>query len=129
MVFGFFCELDFLKTRLGYFSLAIRENEIAAQSLGISTFRVKIKVMGLSAGLTSLGGILYAFYQNNLFPEQTFALSRSIELTIGTIVGSWNTFLAPLLGRLFLSPQENVSVISLAKKLWALNICFMVLYF
>lgn len=105
MVFGFLVSWIFIKTRLGYFSLAIRENEIAAQSLGISTFRVKIKVMGLSAGLTSLGGILYAFYQNNLFPEQTFALSRSIELTIGTIVGGVGTLFGPIIGAFILIPS------------------------
>lgn len=98
----------FLQTRLGYFSLATRENEQAAQALGISTFAVKTIVMGLSAALTSVGGAFYAFYQNSLFPEQTFSLSHSIELTMGTIVGGVGTLLGPIVGSLLLIPLGEV---------------------
>ena len=104
VVAGFAISWMFLNTRLGYFSQAIRENEQAAQALGISTFWIKVKVMGLSASLTSLGGIFYAFYQNTLFPDQTFALSRSIELTMGTIIGGVGTLLGPIIGSLILVP-------------------------
>ena len=104
VIVGFAISWLFLKTRLGYFSQATRENEQAAQALGISTFWIKVKVMGLSASLTSLGGVFYAFYQNTLFPDQTFALSRSIELTMGTIIGGVGTLLGPVIGSLILVP-------------------------
>jgi branched-chain amino acid transport system permease protein len=64
--------------------------------------------MGLSAALTSLGGIFYAFYQNSLFPEQTFSLSNSIELTMGTIIGGVGTLLGPILGSLILIPLGEI---------------------
>ncbi|RZI46739.1 branched-chain amino acid ABC transporter permease [Candidatus Finniella inopinata] len=108
VVAGFAVSWLFLKTRLGYFSQATRENEQAAQALGISTFWVKVKVMGLSASLTSLGGIFYAFYQNTLFPDQTLALSRSIELAMGTIVGGVGTLMGPIVGALILVPLGEV---------------------
>ena len=38
----------------------------------------------LSAAMTSLAGVVFAFYYNNLFPEQIFHISRSIELILGT---------------------------------------------
>jgi branched-chain amino acid transport system permease protein len=108
MLIGFGISYFFLKTRFGYFSLATRENEQAAQALGISTFAVKTTVMGLSAGLTSIGGVFYAFYQNSLFPEQAFSLSNSIELTMGTIVGGVGTLLGPILGSLILIPLGEI---------------------
>ena len=37
----------------------------------------------ISAGMTSLAGVFFAFYYNNLFPEQVFHISRSIELILG----------------------------------------------
>jgi branched-chain amino acid transport system permease protein len=113
MIFGVGVSYYFLKTRLGYFSLATRENEQASQALGISTFAVKTAVMGLSAALTSLGGSFYAFYQNSLFPEQTFSLSNSIELTMGTIIGGVGTLLGPIIGSLILIPLgELISYIA-----------------
>lgn len=97
-----------VNSRLGYFSQAIRENEQSAQALGISTFWVKVMMMGLSASLTGAGGVLYAFYQNSLFPDQAFALSRSIELVIGAIVGGVSTLLGPILGSLVLIPLGEI---------------------
>ncbi len=67
-----------MKSRVGYYWLAIRESPEAAQALGIDIFRYKMIAVVLSAAMTSLGGVLFAFYYNNLFPEQVFHISRSI---------------------------------------------------
>ena len=68
-----------LRSRMGYFWLAIREDEEAARALGIDTFRYKMYAVVISAGMTAVAGVFFAFYYNNLFPEQVFHISRSIE--------------------------------------------------
>jgi len=93
-----------IKTRLGFSWLALREEPEAAQALGINLLRSKIIAVSLSAGLTAIGGVVYAFYQNNLFPEQTFAMHRSIELLMGPIVGGVGTLFGPILGAFILTP-------------------------
>lgn len=87
-----------LRSRAGFYWLAIREDEEAARALGISTFRWKMLAMVLSAALTSLGGVFLAFYYNNLFPEQVFHISRSIEIILGPIIGGLGTLFGPVLG-------------------------------
>ena len=72
-----------LQSRVGYFWLAIREDEEAARSLGIDVFRYKMIAVVISAGMTSFAGVFYAFYYNNLFPEQVFHILRSIEIILG----------------------------------------------
>ena len=67
----------------GYYWHAIRENEEAAQALGIDTFRWKMLAVAISAAMTSLAGVFLAFYYNNLFPEQVFNICRSIEIILG----------------------------------------------
>src|SRR6185503_11346698 len=57
------------RSRAGYYWQAIRENEPAAQALGINTFRWKMLAVAISAALTALAGVFQAFYYNNLFPE------------------------------------------------------------
>src|SRR5947199_7307512 len=69
-----------LNSRLGYYWLAIREDEAAARSLGINTFRYKMYAVVISAGMTAVAGVFFAFYYNNLFPEQVFNI-RSEEHT------------------------------------------------
>jgi branched-chain amino acid transport system permease protein len=92
-----------LGSRLGYFWQAIREDEEAARAVGIATFRYKMIAVTISAGLTSLAGVFYAFYYNNLFPEQVFNIGRSIEIILGPIIGGIGTLFGPILGAFLLT--------------------------
>jgi branched-chain amino acid transport system permease protein len=87
-----------LRSRAGYYWQAIRENEEAAQALGINTFRWKMAAVAISAAMTSISGVFFAFYYNNLFPEQIFHISRSIEIILGPVIGGIGTLFGPILG-------------------------------
>jgi len=87
-----------LKSRAGYYWQAIRENEEAAQALGINVFRWKMAAVALSAAMTSVSGVFFAFYYNNLFPEQVFNITRSIEIILGPVIGGVGTLFGPILG-------------------------------
>jgi branched-chain amino acid transport system permease protein len=92
-----------LRSRMGYFWLAIREDEEAARALGIDTFRYKMFAVVISAGMTAVAGVFFAFYYNNLFPEQVFHISRSIELILAPIIGGIGTLFGPILGAFVLT--------------------------
>jgi len=92
-----------LRSRMGYFWQAIREDEEAARSLGIDTFRYKMFAVVISAGMTAVAGVFFAFYYNNLFPEQVFHISRSIELILAPIIGGIGTLFGPVLGAFVLT--------------------------
>jgi branched-chain amino acid transport system permease protein len=97
-----------LHSRLGYYWLAIREDQEAAQALGIDIFRFKMYAAMLSAGLTAAGGVFFAFYYNTLFPDQAFGMGRSIEIILAPIVGGLGTLFGPILGALILTPLGEV---------------------
>ena len=92
-----------LRSRVGYYWLAIRESPEAAQALGVNVFRYKMYAVIVSAAMTSLSGVVFAFYYNNLFPEQIFHISRSIELILGPIIGGIGTLVGPLVGAFVLT--------------------------
>lgn len=87
-----------LRSRAGFYWQAIRENEEAAQALGINTFRWKMLAVAISSAMTSVSGVFFAFYYNNLFPEQIFHISRSIEIILGPIIGGVGTLFGPIVG-------------------------------
>jgi branched-chain amino acid transport system permease protein len=87
-----------LRSRAGYYWLAIRENEDAAQALGVHTFRWKMLAVTLSAALTAPAGVFSAFYYNSLFPEQIFNIGRSVEIILGPIIGGLGTLFGPIVG-------------------------------
>jgi branched-chain amino acid transport system permease protein len=107
-----------LKSRAGYYWQAIRENEEAAQALGINTFRWKMLAMALSSGMTAVAGVFYAFYYNNLFPEQIFHISRSIEIILGPIIGGVGTLFGPILGAAVLTLLSDGITEALAALGW-----------
>jgi len=96
-----------LRSRLGYYWLAIREDQEAAEALGIDVFRYKMIAVALSAALTALAGVFYAFYYNNIFPHQIFAMDSSIELLLGAIIGGVGTLIGPIVGAFILTPLSE----------------------
>ena len=92
-----------LRSRAGYYWRAIREDEEAARALGIDTFRWKMAAVMISAAMTSVAGVFYAFYYNNLFPEQVFHISKSIEIILGPIIGGVGTLFGPVVGAALLT--------------------------
>ncbi|HEY5208527.1 MAG TPA: branched-chain amino acid ABC transporter permease [Stellaceae bacterium] len=101
-----------LSSRLGYFWLAIREDQEAAQALGINVFRYKMGAVVLSAALTAVGGVIYAFYNNNLFPATTFNVGRSVEMLLGATIGGVGTLMGPIVGAFILTPMgEGLTIL------------------
>jgi branched-chain amino acid transport system permease protein len=107
-----------LKSRAGYYWQAIRENEEAAQALGINTFRWKMAAVALSSAMTAISGVFFAFYYNNLFPEQIFHISRSIEIILGPVIGGIGTLFGPILGAAVLTLLSDGITEALAALGW-----------
>jgi branched-chain amino acid transport system permease protein len=103
-----------LKSRIGYYWQAIREDEQAAAAAGIDTFRYKMLAIVISAAMTSFAGVIFAFYYNNLFPEQVFHISRSIEIILAPIVGGIGTLFGPILGAVILTGLAETLTSALA---------------
>jgi branched-chain amino acid transport system permease protein len=92
-----------LHRKIGYYWQAIREDQEAAQALGIDVFRYKVAAMALSAAMTSVGGAFLAFYDNNLYPDTIFATGRSVEIITAPTIGGLGTLFGPILGAFVLT--------------------------
>jgi branched-chain amino acid transport system permease protein len=97
------------RRRFGIYLSAIREDETAAEALGVNAFRYKLLAMVLSSFLTGLGGTFYAFYLLSLQPGAVFGIPLSVEIIIRPIVGGAGTLLGPILGSFILTPLGEVS--------------------
>ena len=89
--------------------VAIREDETAAQAIGVDSFRYSMFSLGLSAFMTSLGGTFYANYIYYIKPDTVMGMGLSIEMILGPIVGGVGTVLGPVLGSFILSPLREVT--------------------
>jgi branched-chain amino acid transport system permease protein len=107
------------RSRLGAYLLAIREDEDAAEALGVDTFRYKLYAIVLSAFLAGLGGAFYANYLFSLQPNAVFGIPLSVDIIIRPVIGGAGTLLGPLLGSLVLSPLAEVARVYFTRPGWA----------
>lgn len=99
------------RSRLGFNLIAIRENEDAAQSLGVNTFKNKMIAIALSGALTSIGGTFYAQYILYVDPPTTFGNDVSISIILPAILGGMGTILGPIMGSLIIVPLGELTTI------------------
>src|SRR5581483_3907741 len=73
-------------TRLGRAMRAVRDNELAAETLGVHTLRTKVVAFTISAALGGIGGALYAAGFSYISPDN-FNFLRSVEFLTAVLLG------------------------------------------
>jgi branched-chain amino acid transport system permease protein len=96
-------------SRTGFYLRAIRDSERAARSLGAKASRVKLYAFMLSAGLTSIGGTLYATMFGFVDPDSGLGILISVKMLIMAALGGAGLLFGPLLGAAILVPLEEIS--------------------
>ena len=110
---GFMLFVYFLSRRLevspiGYRWTALRENEDAAEALGINTLNAKLSSFAISAALTSVGGTLYAQYNMFIEPIYVFGPELSTQFALYAIIGGMGTAIGPIMGAAVITPLEII---------------------
>jgi branched-chain amino acid transport system permease protein len=90
------------RSRVGYYLVAIGEDEDAAEAVGVNAPRTKRDIYMLSAFLTALAGTFYTQYIYFIDPGTAFNFSISIEAALVSIVGGIGTLWGPVIGTLLL---------------------------
>jgi branched-chain amino acid transport system permease protein len=85
-------------SKFGLSLMAIREDEDAAEVLGVVTPTAKTWAYVLSAIMPAMAGVLYYFKNSSIDPNDAFQLSFSIELLVMVMLGGSGTVLGPVLG-------------------------------
>ena len=96
-------------SRLGAYLVAVRENEDAAQALGVDSLAVKLKAITLSAAITGMAGAFYAQYFLFIDAGIAFGPWISIEALLAPIIGGIGTVFGPLLGAFILHALGEVA--------------------
>jgi len=97
----------FETSKIGRSLVAIREDEEAAESLGVNTFRYKMGAIALSAFMTALAGTFDANRIFHLNPERVMSMGMSIEIILRPIIGGMGTVLGPVVGSFLITlPAE-----------------------
>lgn len=94
-------------SKLGYYIQAIREDQDAAHSLGISMTLYKNTALLISAAFTSIAGSFYAIYIGFIDPPTVLSLDISVQIVLICIIGGIGTIWGPVVGSLVLVPLSE----------------------
>lgn len=109
MLLGLLVTISISRSKLGYYFLAIRENEEAAAALGVNVNFYKVVAVFISASLTAMGGSFFTQYFMFVDPALAFGTAISIGVLLRPIVGGVGTVWGPLAGALLLTPLAEVT--------------------
>src|SRR6201996_2144537 len=87
---------------MGYYLVAIGEDEDAAEAIGVNAPRMKRDIYMISAFLTALAGTFYTQYIYFIDPATAFSFNISIEAALVSIVGGIGTLWGPVIGTVLL---------------------------
>lgn len=97
---------NLLAGRTGRAIVAIRDNHIAAEAMGVNNALYKSVTFGVSAAYTGIAGALSAIVVAFVAPD-SFDVFLSITLLTGIVIGGFGTISGPIYGALFIQFVPN----------------------
>ncbi|HTO11677.1 MAG TPA: branched-chain amino acid ABC transporter permease [Candidatus Binatia bacterium] len=96
------------RSKLGFYFRAIRDDQEAAESIGIDSRLYKVIARSITAAVFGAAGVLYAFWALSVFPEQALELNWSTLPIMATVVGGIGRLWGPVLGAVILIPIAQI---------------------
>jgi branched-chain amino acid transport system permease protein len=95
---------NLIRSRVGRAIISVRDNEVAAEVLGVNLARYKVLTFGISAMIAGIGGSLLVMNTavlDRVDPAQ-YTITRSIQFLAALVIGGAATILGPVLGSIFI---------------------------
>ncbi len=97
------------KSRFGYYLIAVRENDLAADALGVNPVGIKVQANIINAFVTGIGGVFFAQYYTYIHPRLVFGEGPSVQILLFAIIGGLGTIWGPTLGAIALVPIAELT--------------------
>ena len=102
-------------SRPGLGMMAVREEEEAAESLGVGALRHKLLALGVSAFFAGLAGGAFAYYHVSYYPQETFKPIWTFDAVMMTYIGGTGTLVGPVIGAVFMVVVKELLALKLVE--------------
>jgi branched-chain amino acid transport system permease protein len=96
-------------SRWGYWWRAVKDNTVAAESLGVVVFNSKMAAAAVSAFFTAVGGSFYALFVSYIDPDSVMSFHFSLLMALPAVLGGIGTLRGPALGAAILIPVTELT--------------------
>ena len=104
-----------VNSRLGLGIMAVREEEDAAESLGVSALKHKLLALSVSAFFAGLTGGAFAFYHVGYYPQLPFGPEWTFDSMMMAYIGGVGTIVGPIVGAVFFVILRELLALNLAE--------------
>lgn len=96
---------------------ALRDNEEAAESMGVPTLQLKLIATTISAAIMGITGSFFPYYMTFLEPTSAFSLDISVNALAMALIGGTATWLGPVLGAVILGTLQQVATVTISSEI------------
>ena len=104
-------------SRIGAGLAAIRDNERAAEAVGVPTLRLKLSATTLCGALMGLAGAPLPYYSGYLNPDAAFSLSYAVNAIAMPLIGGAGTWAGPVIGAVLLGTLQQAATVTISSAL------------
>ncbi len=104
-------------SRLGRGLQAIRDNERAAEAVGVPTLRLKLVATALCGALMAVAGAPLPYYSGYLNPEAAFSLAYAVNAIAMPLIGGVGTWAGPVIGAVLLGAMQQAATVTISSAL------------
>lgn len=102
---------------LGRGLAAIRDNEEAAECMGVPTLRLKLLATTASGFLMGVAGTPFPYYVTLVEPVSVFSLDYAVNSLAMPMIGGTTTWIGPVLGAILLGTAQQVATVTISSEL------------
>jgi branched-chain amino acid transport system permease protein len=129
----FFTIWRLMRSSHGRSFLSVREDEVAAEAMGVNTTQAKVRAFVISSFFAGIAGSIFAHYANYLNPS-SFAFMRSIDSVIMVVLGGMGSLSGSLLAAVFITvvpellrPLQEITGVDLRMVIYALSLVLLMI--
>ena len=96
---------------------AIRDNEEAAESVGVPTLKLKLFAATVSGALMGIAGAPFPLYMNFIEPTSAFSLNYAVSALAMPIIGGTASWSGPVIGAILLGSVQQIVTVTMSSEL------------
>ena len=116
-------------SRFGRGLRALRDEELAAECMGVPTLKLKLVATTISGALMGAAGAPFSYYVTYVDPPSAFNLSFAVNAVAMPMIGGTATWIGPLVGALLLGSIQQVATVTISSELNLLIVGLMLIIF
>ena len=96
---------------------ALRDNEEAAECMGVPTLRLKLFATTVSGFLLGVAGAPFPYYVTFVEPNSAFALDYAVNALAMPMIGGTTSWIGPVIGAILLGTASQVATVTISSEL------------